>query len=551
VSATLRKRASSLSRLAITERAALCYLTLAGGLNVVVFLVQGRAILVTDYANADAASSLVLPKLIGGAPSGTVVNLGDHAWYESWLFMRATAGLPGYRQLWEIAPFVLVFLGVAILAWCVFTVFGRLAAALTTVVLVSDGYSSRSFLFGPARDGVVLHAALLCAVLLIFWRQLSARSLTLRRAVLLGAVTAALTAASATDALETIGVIVPFMLAPVAYWYLTRTRAGALTALFAVATGGVAIVGGAVITQIMISEHVIAAAFPLTFVPAAGLLNAFQTSIAAFTLIGDGGFYGANANQAGWLMFAAATLCLLGLAAVAWASWRALRPFLTSDGPADAPDDPSEGARALFVGFWMLGLVIAFGAFSLTSLGATGAPRYLIVAWFSVAALLGLLAASRLHRGLVIAGVLAFSLITANELITDGEPTFGPTATVPSYLIADEIDRYVTSEHASLGFAGYWEAAPLSLETRFRLTVAPIGVCGAFFCPFTISSLSSWYVPHPRTRSFLLTTTVQPLDEIAGPAFNLGRALNFETFGPFTVYVYPYDIAKAFAPAPP
>ena len=548
VLATLRQRVGALRRLAISERAALLYLALAGGLNTLVLLVQGRAVLVTEFSNADNASALALAKLVGRAPAHTVVDLGDQTWYEAWLFMRATAGFPGYRQLWEIAPFIVVYLGYALVVWCAWRVLGHLAAAMTAVMLLSGGYWIRSFLFAPSgRGGAVLHAAVLCAVLMIVWERLARGTLTIRFALLIGAIAAVFTAGGTTDSFEVVCVIIPFVLAPLSLWYLTGTRAGALTATFALVTAGLALLGGALLSHMMTADHLVTEPFGITFVAGSGLVASLQSAITTFTLFADGNFYGSALHQSTWLMFASAGLCLAGLTAVLVASWRALgRMWSGAELRTESPDGVRDGARALFVSFWALGLVINFAAFAFTSLSTGSPPRYLIVAWISMAALLGLLVASPRHRGLAVAGVLAFSLIIAHELITTGEPTSTPNPTTPPYATAAAIERYVTARHATLGFAGYWEAAPLSFETRFKLTVAPVDACGSTLCPFRGARLSNWYVPQAHERSFLLVTSAQPLDEVAAPAPKLGRPLSVATFGAFAVYVYSYDIASMF-----
>ena len=56
------------------------------------------------YSDSDTAIAPVIGHLMGSAPPGSRVVLGNHAWYEEYLFLRLTSGLPGYRQLWEIAP---------------------------------------------------------------------------------------------------------------------------------------------------------------------------------------------------------------------------------------------------------------------------------------------------------------------------------------------------------------------------------------------------------------------------------------------------------------
>jgi hypothetical protein len=527
-------------------RAAIGLLTLAGALNVLVLLVQSKALLVAEYANADNATNLVLAKLAGAAPSGAQINTGYDHQYEAWWLLRLTVGLPDARQIWEFAPFAAAFIGFAIVVWCAFAVLGRLAAACTAVVLLSSGVTLWGILFNTdTRVGLVLHAGILCGALLIVSRQAASGTLTRVRAVVLGIGVVVLSAPAATDPLTAVTIIGAFIIAPVGYLYFSRSRAIQITAAFAVLTGALSLIASAVITNIMVSDNVITNPFPISFVAANAMFDDLQNSLAAFMSLGDGAFFGGPASGTSWPPVAAGGLCIAALFAIVVASRRVLQRIWTV--PVGKQTKPAaEPSTALFVMFWFGVLLLDFLAVTLTNLGTTPTARYFLPAWIAGAALLGLLVSYTRARVFVVAGVVAFAGLAIREHVTN---TPQPTSDVPSYTVASLIERYAAAHHATVGFAGYWIAAPLTFEAYFKVHVYPLEVCptSSDFCPNAGFFISSWYAVQPHIRSFLVTSTLpEPTDVIPSPAPNLGRPISAEGIGNYTVYIYPYDITRAF-----
>src|SRR5437016_576774 len=73
---------------------------LLAGLYLVVLLIDFSPVITSINTFGDAVIAPVLAKLAGQAPPGSQVVLGHHPYYEEYLFLRATAGLPFYRVLW-------------------------------------------------------------------------------------------------------------------------------------------------------------------------------------------------------------------------------------------------------------------------------------------------------------------------------------------------------------------------------------------------------------------------------------------------------------------
>src|SRR5439155_24585897 len=100
-------------------------------------------------------------------------------------------------------------------------------------------------------------------------------------------------------------------------------------------------------------------------------------------------------------------------------------------------------------------------------------------------------------------------------------------------------------EGVTRGYAGYWDAANLTWQSRRRLVVSPVTRCDLprepRLCAFRFFTVRSWYDPRPGP-SFLIVdpetafvTQAPPIVRTAAKSFHLG---------PLTVYVFDYDLAR-------
>ncbi len=512
-----------------------------GALNVVVLLAQARDTIHQLELNADYSMSLVLPALAGHAPAGSVISLGNHAFYEAWWFERATIGLPGSRAIWEVAPFVVEGAGIAVVAWCAWVALGRLAALLCTVALVSISDSWRLVLgMSGGRVGLTFHAGALCAALLILGAARGAPRLSRRALVAFTMFTVFFGVAASSDQLVAATVVVPYMIAPCLWWAYDRSRAALAVAVYALATGAVSLLGGLLLTSLMHAEHVVQAPFPVVFTTVASLSTNVQNLIGAWAGYGDGAFFGLSANGVNLLLFVAGILCVVALAGVLWALCRKTYAVL-----GEAHEGVAPSGRFLYVSFWGLVLAADLALYLLTSVSNSLGPgdHYLLSAWVAVAALLGAFARSRRLWATLLAGVALFGGLIVRTHIVDGVPPFG---SAPSAQVAGDIEHFAAAHGASTGYAEYWDAAPVTWETRLKAHVYPLGPCGppSGLCPFYIS-INSWYTARGKVPTFLVTDSRPgiPGGVIAGAPAAFGKPVAVGAFGPFTVYVYRYDIA--------
>lgn len=528
-------------------RALIALLVLVGVANLVVLLAQAPALVHSLYTNADNASGLVLPALANHAPAGSVIDLGNHAWYEAWWFMRATAHLGAYRSLWEAAPIIVGLLGTAVVAACAWRAVGWLAGLLCAVVLLAASEALRGVIYVPESHGLILlHAGVLCGALLIVHRMVDGDRRRPLAMALIGVPLVLFTGAGLTDQLLFVSALGPFILAPVLCWLRFRSRVWLTVSVFALATGVLSALLAVLLTHVMQNRHVIHAPFPVSFVAVPAMFAALQNLTGEFLSLGGGDFFGGPVSGANLLTFIAGALVLLALAAIVRLLWRWIATMESSVEPYSAP----AGSRELFTAYWGLVLLFVFAAFALTSLSGTPSDsRYLIGAWAAVAALLGVLAVSPLTGTILMLAVALFGVLNLRAELASG---VAPAGVGPDQRVAGAIERFASANGASVGYSGYWDSAPVTWEARLRVKLYPINGCAlpTGVCAFDGAQISSWYAPRAHTRTFLLTDTRPgiPLAVTAPPA-SFGRPLTHLLVGEdLTVYIYSHDIAADLSP---
>jgi hypothetical protein len=197
------------------------------------------------YQNADSATALVLADGLGASHDASrVVTLGHYHYYEAWLLEKATAGLPDHWQLWEAIPFVIPFLGIALLMWAAWRALGAFAALLTAVIMVALGDEMREILFTPNTHGYfVAHTALLAGALVFLADRADRGRLTWPLLLGAGVPLTALSAVAGTDQLFEFVALPSFALAGCLGWWRHTGAAQRNIAIFCVAVAGISIIG--------------------------------------------------------------------------------------------------------------------------------------------------------------------------------------------------------------------------------------------------------------------------------------------------------------------
>jgi hypothetical protein len=209
--------------------------------------------------------------------------------------------------------------------------------------------------------------------------------------------------------------------------------------------------------------------------------------------------------------------------------------------------------RATHVVFWALAGIVSAAVFVLSSLPTDKfGARYVVATLFAVAAVVPVAAAMSRgwRRPVVVAGVglvaLSGTVSLAQDDIQDNPAGY------PMGLVSGPLADLVREEGLDHGYAGYWDAAPLTWQTKAVARVYPVEACAANvpttadYCPISFHRISSWYVPREAVRTFLVVDKTQPSVKAPDPRF--GEPQRVKRIGQLEVHVYDYDIASRLGP---
>lgn len=491
-------------------------------------------------SHADFASVPVLAELMSHRAPGAVVTLGDYRWYEALWLLRATKFLPSHQTVWEFVPFVLWAIAVACVAVAVRRVSTRWAAWTAAALLICGGLTMRATLWSLNTHGpAAVHATILglAAVLLV---QARGRERFAWWALVSALILIPVTALGATDPLLPVVGIAPFLVACLVLAWRTSDW---IAAAYGVVVAGGSAIGGLVIVHIADGQHYSWTHRAVTWVGAdkfasqLGLLPGALSSLISRPVWGDA------VNKTSALAMGAALLGLVALVVVVRAAIRVVWPQLRAGlGPArPAAEARREIAREVLLAFWVSALVLTCAIYVLTSAAFdVWSGRYVVTAWVAVCVLLPVVAEIGGQRLLgaavasVIAGV-ATLIVIANPKPTRDTP-------YPSHDTVASIAQWAKAQGATSGYAGFWDAIPLTWQSRFGLLVYPVTPCAdpAHSCPMYEHQISSWYGPGDRGRRLFVVDSRMPGQPAVDPAF--GKPVAERAFGSITVYVYPKDI---------
>jgi hypothetical protein len=512
-------------------------------LYAIVVLVNFSSLITAINMDSDVSIALVIGKLLGSAPAGAHVVLGDHPWYEALWFLRATSGLPGYRQLWEIAPAAWSVLGLAVLGWSAWRAFGPWPAALATSALLCAGTAGRFTFFNFDWHGpTAVHTVLLGA--LAVWLAGRSRPLRSWRAIALALAAGALSAAPAAgDALFAFWAILPLLLTAVLLVWHTRSPVHRSLLMIAAGVAAIALAGGALLRHDMVARGWTAVPFDVHLASTGALLHNIALLVRSYTNLAGGDFFGAPVTVAETATLISGLLVIAALVLVALEVCRRAARFA----PAPVSLDPSAARRFAYIAFWAASLGSSSLVFVLSNAPVdANSARYVLAGYVAIGALLPLLALrGRPWRASVTAGVCVFAAIASYQVIRN---PFQPQLRFPTPQQANALARFARAEDVRYGYTGYWDAADLTWMSGFGVEVYPVSQCkpgSLVICPYDIG-ISSWYTPRPGTRSMFIVDHGIQLQSVTAPDPALGAPLGTTTIGDLTVYVYPYDIASRF-----
>jgi hypothetical protein len=428
---------------------------------VTILLVRLGAFLAGLAENADNVAPWYLASQMGGHDG--IVWLGNSAWYSTLWFDIATRALPFHRELWQLAPLAAAAVTVAAVGWSTARVAGRWAAGVAVALLICSGAAMADQL-AMLNDHLLtwLSASALFAGLV--WILDSPPAHRRRWVARVAPLWPLLAFNLASDPLLYCAGIIPVLVAAALVHHRApseRTREGvvyaACSTLVAVAGSRVAI---AVMdhARILVAPHASLAAVSITAIPEHLVLWIRSLAVLAGAppaLIASG-----PAAIAGW---AAAAVTLAAAILFGASVAPKLRRVEGRAGTATVP------ALEAHVVCWASSAAVVSAAFVLSdAVGGIASARYLVGAVIAMAALVPLLGRSGRIVRLITIGACIHCAAGLAFVSSVAAPTDGITPRV-----AAEVLRLARIEHASHGFASYWDAR--SASTRMR--AHPGGIC--------------------------------------------------------------------------
>ena len=521
---------------------------------VVVLLATLRSLVASIYLNADNASAPDIGQLVSRAPHFAEIVLGNAPWYTALWFEQLTGGLPGHRTLWELAPWILTLIGIALVAWAAALVAGRSAGVIIALTCGCAGATLLPLQFGWAVHAVAyVHICVLGA----FVVPLALRSGRIRGwpfHVALTALVAVVTGLGmASDKLVIVGGLAPFVIAGAVLSYLTPPEVArrVLWSVLGVAVGasGVAVLA----TSAAHSADVVPAPFPISFAALGELPGHLADLVGSLAILANGDFSGDTPSLTSVLALLCAGAAVIGIYAALRSGRVFMRELAARGRRPDAGASSRAAALSAFLAFWAATAVLVSAAFVLTSVPkGLLSSRYVVTVGYAVVVIVAVTVANSAaawRAALVAAGSSAIILAAGVSL---AQRQIQNKAYAPTRPIATQLERFAAREHLTIGYAGYWDASPLTWELDARLRVYPVIQCGAKLCPFPYHKISTWYLPRPLARTFFLVDSRLISEHAYGAITTVpsswGPPAQVAHIGQLTVYVYPYNLAEKLLP---
>jgi hypothetical protein len=463
--------------------------------------------------DTDASGAFALAERLRGNGPVYMAHAGD--WTALW-WMLATRGLPWHMELWKASGYLFTVVAAVLLAWATSRIAGRWAGvtAAAIMIVVAGPFTLRALVSLSAHVITPVGAVILGVGLVVLTRS------TWWVAGCVGLIAGA---NAASDPLLWFAGVVPFALAGgLLAWSTRRTDVGIRAGITIVVT-----------VLSALATNVVMHALDFHTVPLdAGLssVHDLPSNIRhlgrMIALLG-----GANYAIPGPYPREPLRALLALLVCVAVAAPIVAAILFTIRGV-----EPTKRAYACY---WGAASALLSIVFVVTPNAADLGPKssnYLLALTPAAGAGLALLASTSAARqlavGVVVAAIAAVNIGSIRDGRAEGTPLVGA--------YERPMRQLLEREGVTRGYAGYWEAQNLSWQSDMRLLVAPVTNCGRELCPINIFTIRSWYEPRGGPTFLLVDPTV---NVIHAPPF-AARARATHRFGPMTLYVFDYDIAR-------
>jgi hypothetical protein len=526
------------------ERLATWVALAAVGVFLVWSLAEIHGLLGVIYSNSDNASAPVMAEFLPDRGSG-LVTLGNYPWLEPLYLLHLTRWLPSHRVAWEIEPFVIYALTVALVGWTVARTVSRHAGLLVALAMAAPAPWVIWMLGAPNMRLLTLtHAVILAGFIVTApgaacWGRVKQVAWATVLAVTLAP-------GVASDPLVVIGAVVPFLGAIALGWRLKlidgKVSVIAAAACLLGAAGGRLLERFAEHHGVVYYHH----EFPLaTAERAVSNVRLLLEDIALFVHGRLGGAPGAFDLGLELVALAAMVgvpvLCVL-------AGRRGLALLRDQDRPP---------AQSLLAVYWAVAAAAVAVAFISSSAPVNiTSIRYVTILW---PALLTLAAIVWGRRALTWLAVLAATAAALGclELARDDYAAGDPAA--PRGREVSQLKDFVIANHLDHGYAGYWDSAAITNETDYRVRTYPVEVCGPSRdgrCQFPFHTIDTWYAPKQGVSTFYISSDSGLPEGVGPPPSRWGAPWKVAHFGHLMIYAYRFDLASVLAegtqrPKPP
>ncbi len=471
--------------------------------------------------DSDASSSFVLAERLRGDGPVYIPHFGF--WTSLW-WLLATRHLPSHRHLWEGTGYAFALAGAGLVGWATARVAGRWAGVTAgATALVVGPVALRQLLTVNFHVSTPFTAAVLAAYLVLLPQRRS-RMLALAGAV---GLFAGLNAAS--DPLLWVAGIAPFAIASTVLTGATRRRDLAVRSGITLAVAVASAIATSALMQ-RLGFHLVGREFRLAHV---GDVPGHVLDLGRIVALLGGANYalpGGYPREPLRIL-----LALLVCAALAATLVLAVKRIARRSDPV----------ACAYACYWAAATIILGIGFVVTTQPAAqgaGSVYYLPTLALAAGAGVGMLAAGSPRAQIAVALAVAVAGGINIASVAQGRASPAPGA-IGAY--KDPVMRLLEQKSVTRGYAGFWDAASLTWQSGMRLLVAPVSRCGPKLCAYRFFTISSWYDEHPG-GSFLIVDPETGF--VSEPPPLVKGAFESHRFGPLTVYLFDYDLARNISP---
>ena len=537
----------ALARGAAGSRAPILIALVAAVAQLIALAVYVPRLLVDITWNSDWVASMVISERLAMSHAPAYIATGVYGFYSTLWFEEATVHLPAHRFIWLAEPAALSILGVALLVYAAARAAGTWAAVLTLVLAIAPSSITLAHLLAPAnRQPTWFTMCLLAAFVMLV---ASARRPGSRRTLVLAAAVGLVVGLNlASDPLMVlVSGVAPMLVAGVIVPVLSRNWRAVVPV--ALATSVMALVA-AVASLVAHRQGITTTGLP------GGTSVAFATQQQLGTNLGllfrgvmentNGGFLGETVDR--WSILQAVCFAA-GFGAIAGVLLQAVRVIRAGAANATAANPAAVGMV-----FWAVCIVMVAAAFTLSRIPEeTAEARYLVPAFFVVAAGLPLLTAGAGTRSRFILAAVAVAIAVSSFHAVKFAATRHTAAGLYTYELP-ALENFLKGHDLTRGYGPYWDSSAISWKSKMAVDIIPYDQCtsGPFGEPSSTTicfHLGMTAVQSRPGRSFVVLDPLW-LPDARVPASQFGEPESTYSVGRFTVLVYPDDVGRRVMPPP-